>query len=180
MDKNTYTGFFLIVLIMLGSYFLLKPSDADIKKEKLRQHQDSLKKASTKNTSVTTAKFDSTQQNTKVDSALLKSPFGAASVGSEQFVTLENHDLLIKLSTKGGRVYSVQLKNYKTFDGKPLILFEGNNNKFGLNFRAQDKPINTNNLYFNPSAPNLTVAAKDSGSVTMRLSYSPTQYIDYV
>jgi YidC/Oxa1 family membrane protein insertase len=180
MDKNTYTGFFLIVLIMLGSYFLLKPSDADIKKEKLRQHQDSLKKASTKNTSVTTAKFDSTQQNTKVDSALLKSPFGAASVGSEQFVTLENHDLLIKLSTKGGRVYSVQLKNYKTFDGKPLILFEGNNNKFGLNFRAQDKPINTNNLYFKPSAPNLTVAAKDSGSVTMRLSYSPTQYIDYV
>ena len=28
MDKNTYTGFFLIVLIMIGSYFLLKgPSD---------------------------------------------------------------------------------------------------------------------------------------------------------
>lgn len=180
MDKNTYTGFFLIVLIMLGSYFLLKPSDADIKKEKLRQHQDSLKKATVKNNSATTAQFDTTQKNVKIDSAILKAPFGVSSVGSEQFTTLENQQLRIKLSNKGGRVYSVELKNYKTFDGKPLILFEGNNNSFGLNFRAQDKPINTNDLYFKPSTQNLTVAAKDSGSITMRLNYSPTQYIDYV
>lgn len=43
MDKNSYTGFFLIVLIMIGSYFLLKPSDADVKKEK--HTQDSIAQA---------------------------------------------------------------------------------------------------------------------------------------
>ena len=179
MDKNTITGFVLIVLIMAGSYFLLKPSDADMKKEQLLQ--DSIKRAKAATAVTKAAKPDTSKKTvTLADSALKKIPFGVATVGSEQFVTLENQELRVKLSNKGGRVYSVELKNYKTFDKKPLILFDGENAHFGLTFRAQDKPINTNDLYFTPSASNLTVAEKDSSSLTMRLSYSPTQYIDYI
>ncbi|HJP62857.1 MAG TPA: membrane protein insertase YidC [Mucilaginibacter sp.] len=181
MDKNTYTGFFLIVLIVIGSYFLLKPSDAEIKKEKLLQ--DSLKKvaAATVKTPANTLKADTSKNAIKVDTAALKGvPFGTASVGAEKFITIENQELRVKLSTKGGRVYSVELKNYKTFDKKPLILFNGDKNTFGLTFRAQDKPINTNDLYFTSTSQGFTVAEKDSSSLTMRLSYSPTQYIDYI
>jgi len=179
MDKNTITGFVLIVLIMAGSYFLLKPSDAEMKKERLVQ--DSIKRAKTAAAVVKTTKPDTSKKAvTLADSALKKIPFGVATVGSEQFVTLENKELRVKLSNKGGRVYSVELKNYKTFDKKPLILFDGENNHFGLTFRAQDKNINTDELYFTPSAQNLTVAEKDSSTLTMRLSYSPTQYIDYI
>lgn len=179
MDKNTYTGFILIVLIMLGSYFLLKPSDAELKKEQLVQ--DSIKRAKAAAAVVKANKPDTSKKAiTVADSALKKIPFGIATVGSEQFVTLENKELRVKLSNKGGRVYSVELKNYKTFDKKPLILFDGENNHFGLTFRAQDKNINTDELYFTPSTQNLTVAEKDSSALTMRLSYSPTQYIDYI
>src|SRR5579859_4181874 len=179
MDKNTYTGFILIVLIMLGSYFLLKPSDAELKKEQLVQ--DSIKRAKAAASVVKATKADTSKKAVAVaDSALKKIPFGIATVGNEQFVTLENQELRVKLSNRGGRVYSVELKNYKTFDKKPLILFDGENNHFGLTFRAQDKPINTDELYFTPSAQNLTVAEKDSSTLTMRLSYSPTQYIDYI
>jgi YidC/Oxa1 family membrane protein insertase len=77
-------------------------------------------------------------------------------------------------------VYSAELKNYKTFSKKPLILFDGDDNKFGLTLKAGDRTLNTNDLYFTPSAPSLQVAEKDSSSITMRLSYSPTQYIDYI
>jgi len=179
MDKNTITGFVLIVLIMAGSYFLLKPSDADMKKEQLLQ--DSVKRAKAATAVVKATKPDTTKKAVTIaDSALKKIPFGVATVGSEQFVTLENQELRVKLSNRGGRVYSVELKNYKTFDKKPLILFDGENNHFGLTFRAQDKNINTDELYFTPSAQNLTVAEKDSSTLTMRLSYSPTQYIDYI
>jgi YidC/Oxa1 family membrane protein insertase len=180
MDKNTYTGFFLIVLIMLGSYFFLKPSDADIKKEKLRNHLDSLKKAETAKPQANTAKFDSTKKVAVVDSAILKTPFGAAIVGTEKLITLENKELLVKLSTHGGRVYSVELKNHKTFDGKPLILFDGDKNQFGLILNIPSKNLNTKDLYFTPGAAGLSVAEKDSSSFTMRLSYSATQYIDYI
>ena len=179
MDKNTITGFVLIVLIMAGSYFLLRPSDAEMKKEQLLQ--DSIKRAKAAAAVVKTAKPDTSKKAVAVvDSALLKTPFGAATVGSEKLIILENKELLVKLSTQGGRVYSVELKNYKTFDKKPLILFDGQNDHFGLNFRAQDKPINTDELYFTPSAQSLSVTEKDSSSLTMRLSYSPTQYIDYI
>ncbi|AYL94728.1 membrane protein insertase YidC [Mucilaginibacter celer] len=182
MDRNTFTGLFLIMAIIAGSIYFLKPSEADLKKEREVQHQDSLKKAGLAKTTAankTTANFD-TAKTAKVDSALLKMPFGAASVGKQEFVTIQNKELLVKLSTQGGKVASVELKNYKTFDKKPLILFDGDKNQFGLKFAAGVANINTNNYFFTPSVKELNVAEKDSGSVTLRLSYSPTQYIDYV
>src|SRR5437879_1529979 len=149
MDKNTYTGFFLIVLIMLGSYFLLKPSDAELKKEKLVQ--DSIKRAVAAKAAASPIKTDTAKKTaTVVDSALLKTPFGAATVGSDKLITLENKELRVKLSTRGGRVYSVELKNYKTADKKPLILFDGEKNQFGLTLNIPGKIINTNDLYFTP------------------------------
>ncbi|HEY9197671.1 MAG TPA: membrane protein insertase YidC, partial [Mucilaginibacter sp.] len=117
---------------------------------------------------------------TVVDSAVLKSPFGAASVGSEKLVTLENQEMIVKLSTKGGKVASVELKNYKTFNKKPLVLFSGDKTHFGLNFNVGNKNINTDEYYFTPNGTDLKVAEKDSASITLRLSYSATQYIDYI
>src|SRR2546423_15571797 len=107
MDKNTITGFVLIVLIMAGSYFLLKPSDAQLKKEQLVQ--DSIKRAKAAQAVVKPViKADTSKKAAAVvDSALKKIPFGIASVGNEQFITLENKELLVKLSTHGDRVYSV-------------------------------------------------------------------------
>ncbi|MGF7038824.1 membrane protein insertase YidC [Mucilaginibacter lappiensis] len=183
MDRNTFTGLFLIMAIIAGSIYFLKPSDAELKKERLVQQQDSLKKAGlAKANTPAAAKSDTgkTAKTTVTDSATLKSPFGAASVGSEKLIILENKDLLVKLSTRGGKVASVELKNYKTFDKKPLILFSGTQNHFGLNFSTGEKNINTDEYYFTTNTPELKVAENDSASVTLRLSYSPTQYIDYI
>lgn len=177
MDKNTFTGLFLIMIILGVGVFLMKPNEAEIKKEQLTVHQDSIKKGLIK----TSVKADTAKAKiAKPDSATLKGPFGGAISGNQQFVTLENADVRIKLSTKGGRVYSAELKNYLTYYKKPLVLFNGDNNTFGLNLNAAGKNFNTNDLYFTPSTPSLTVAGNDSSSVTMRLSYSPTQYIDYI
>jgi YidC/Oxa1 family membrane protein insertase len=183
MDRNTFTGLFLIMAIIAGSIYFLKPSDAELKKERLVQQQDSLKKAGlAKANTPAAAKSDTskTAKTTVTDSATLKSPFGAASVGSEKLITLENKDLLVKLSTRGGKVASVELKNFKTYSKKPLVLFSGPQTHFGLNFTAGDKSIKTDEYYFTASAPELKVAENDSASVTLRLSYSPTQYIDYI
>jgi YidC/Oxa1 family membrane protein insertase len=183
MDKNTFTGLFLIMAIIAGSIYFLKPSDAELKKERLVQHQDSLKKGllNKANTPVA-AKFDTTKTvvNAVADSATLKSPFGAASVGADKTITIENQELLVKLSAKGGKVASVELKNYKTFDKKPLVLFSGDKDHFGLKFNAGGKNINTDDYYFTPSGTDLKVAEKDSASITLRLSYSATQFIDYI
>src|SRR5580704_55605 len=126
MDKNTFTGLFLIMVIMAASFFFMRPSEADLKKERIKAHADSIARGDIAKAAITTAKFaDSakTPANKPVDSALLKSPFGATTVGTEKFITLENKDIRVKLATQGGRIYSVELKDYKTFDKKPLVLF---------------------------------------------------------
>ena len=166
------------MLILFGSFYLMKPSEADMKKAQIAAHADSLKKAGIKAATIP-LKADSAKKTKVVDSALLKTAFGAATVGAEQLVTVENKKLLVKVSTLGGRVESVELKGFKTFDGKPLVLFNGANNHFGLNFIAGNRKINTNELYFKPSAAGLNSAGADS-TITFRLAYSNSQYIDYV
>ncbi|MGZ3872088.1 MAG: membrane protein insertase YidC, partial [Mucilaginibacter sp.] len=183
MDKNTFTGLFLIMIIMGASFFFMKPSEADLKKERIKAHADSIKRGEAPKQAITTAKYVDTSKaaaNKPVDSALLRTPFGATTVGTQKFITLENKNIVVKLAAQGGRIYSVQLKDYKTYNKKPLILFDGDKNHFGLTFTAGNNSLNTDKLYFTPVSGDLQVAEKDSGSVTMRLSYSPTQYIDYI
>ncbi len=178
MDRNTFTGLFLILIILVGSTYFLKPSEEDIKREK--QVQDSI--ARTKEKTNPAANFNNQPQTAHpvVDSSLVKGPFGAAHIGTNSVVTLENEHLKVNINTKGGRIESVQLKGVKTYDGKPLVMFSGDENKFGLEFNAAGKHINTNDLYFIPSAPSLNVAQSDSSSVTLRLNYSEKKYIDYI
>ncbi len=179
MDKNTFTGLFLILLILVGSFFFLKPNanDPAFKKEQQRQHLDSLKRAGLLKPAAPKTAADTTRP-AGVDSALLKSPFGAANYGSTAYTYMDNKDVHITLSNKGGRVYAVELKNFKTFTKKPLVLFSGDGNKFGLALTAGGKAINTNDLYFK-SLTTAKNAADTSTTVTMRLSYSPTQFVDY-
>ncbi|MBE7175161.1 MAG: membrane protein insertase YidC [Mucilaginibacter polytrichastri] len=176
MDRNTFTGLFLILVILVGSFFFLKPSNDEIKAEKQRVHQDSLRKAG----KAPAVEQKAAAPEIKVDSARFKGPFGSALTGSESFVTLENEQMIVKISTKGGRVYSVQLKSYKTFDGKPLILFEGEKNRFGFRFNAGGQAVNTNELFFTADKQGLSVKGTDSASVTLRLPYGNGKSVDYV
>ena len=181
MDRNTFTGLFLIAIILVGSFFFLKPNEEEVKKARQIEHLDSLKKAGAlKKPAVAATKTDTSSKAAPVDSAVLKAPFGASTVGSEQLITLENKDVRVKLSTRGGRIYNVELKNFKTFDKKPLILFDGSSNQFGFRFTAGSTVINTNERYFTPTAAQVKVAGSDSNAVTLRLSYSPTQFVDYI
>lgn len=174
MDRNTFTGLFLIMIILAGSFYFLKPSTSEIKKEQEKVTADSLKKvgvtpaAAQKDTVATTA----AATQTVVDSAALKGPFGAALKGTESTLTLENKEMLLTFSNKGGKISSVLVKGQKTYDGKPLILFKGNANKFGLNLNIGGKIINTNSLFFTPT--------KTENSISMRANYGTNAYIEYV
>ncbi len=179
MDRNNILGFIFIFAILAGSFYFLKPSDAEIKKE--QQHQDSIKRAKDGLAPISDSlKAATTVTPAVADSVLLSQPFGAASVGSEQIVTLENELIKVNLTNKGGRVKSVELKGETNFDGSKLILFEGNDNRFGLEFNIPGKAVKTNDLFFQAQGASVSVAGQDSKSVTMRLSYAADKYIDYI
>ncbi len=107
--------------------------------------------------------------------------FANTAKGENDFITLENSLIELKIATKGGRVYSARLKNYKTFDGRPLILFSGDSTVFGFNFfTADNKAVQTNNLYFRPvSAKKSYDATSEPQSVSLRLMADSNKYIEY-
>ena len=181
MDRNTFTGLFLILIILVGSTFLMQPSDEDIKREKAKQSQDSIAKVKKAESPVLVQDSTKTVVLPAIDSTLIKSgPFGSAQSGSNEPIVLENELLKVKISPKGGRIASVELKKFKTYRQLPLIMFEGQGNKFGLIFGAAGKNISTNDLYFQPLGTSFSVANNDSASLTMRLNYSEGKYIDYI
>ena len=131
-------------------------------------------------------------QQTVTDASLSKSPgmltdinqygvFAQDATGTNDFITLENNKIELKISLKGGRVYSARLKDYKTFDAKPLILFSGDSTVFGFNFFTSDnKAVQTNNLYFKPLSDQKSYkAGTQSESVILRLPAGEDKYIEY-
>jgi YidC/Oxa1 family membrane protein insertase len=71
------------------------------------------------------------------DTSSFKGPFAALQKGDNTPVILENENIKVTLSPKGARVSSVELKKFKTYQGKPLIQFEGDANKFGFLLRNE-------------------------------------------
>ncbi|MFA5245889.1 MAG: membrane protein insertase YidC [Pedobacter sp.] len=181
MDKNTFTGLFLILIILVGSTYLMQPSDEDIKREKAKQTQDSLARIKKPVEALATPDTSKTAVIPAIDSTLIKSgPFGSAQSGSSEPVVIENESIKVKISRRGGRIASVELKDFQTYSNEPLVMFEGEGNKFGLIFGAAGQNINTSELYFTPSVNSISISKNDSSSVTMRLTHSEGKYIDYI
>lgn len=216
MDRNTVIGIVLIFGILIGFGYLNRPSQQEIEAAKRRQDsiaqveaiqkQKAAALEQAKDTSQDAQDVASMQsQNAMSQSDSLKNmsdmygAFGQAATGEEKFITLENNLMKMTISTKGGKVYSVELKDYETYDSLPLILFNGVDNQFGLNFFSQNRSIQTDNLYFVPSTDQSDIVVsgpevkkgkkanedynKANGfsnkTLTMRLSVGDGHYIEY-
>ncbi|WP_285008481.1 membrane protein insertase YidC [Pedobacter faecalis] len=168
MDRNTFTGLFLILIILAGSFYFFKPSEAEIQQEQARIAADSARKASAGQPK---AVAQATTATNTIDSAALAGPFGGSISGTEQQTVLENEKLKLTFTNKGGKIRSVEVKGQKTYSGKPVVLFDGDDNKFGFKLNLAGKVFNTNDLYF--------TASSTSNSVSMRANYSGNQYLEY-
>ncbi|MDR2138518.1 MAG: membrane protein insertase YidC [Tannerella sp.] len=185
-DKNTVIGFILIGLVLFVFTWLNRPDPAQV--EAQQRYRDSLARVEHARQLVE-EKAASTEQPTLSSDVQADLPdsvraaqrvqtygvFAQATEGTEEFVTLENEKMELKITSKGGRIYSARLKEYRTFDGRPLILFDGvDESSFALTLvSATNRVINTDELYFTP------LAGEDSRSVVMRLVMGEENYMDF-
>ncbi len=88
-----------------------------------------------------------------------------------------SNDLLkLKFSNKGGYLSSVELKDFKTFDQKPLYLIKDENASLNIQLTTTDNRIlNTKDLYFEPSVSK----NGENQVISMRLKVSETQFLEY-
>ncbi|MBB5620377.1 membrane protein insertase YidC [Pedobacter cryoconitis] len=169
MDKNTFTGLFLIMIVLAGSFYFFKPSEAEMKKERERISLDSASKAGVKHSPAALAENAPAPQ---LDSAALKGPFGTSISGTATTSVLENEALKLTFTNKGGKIKAVEVKGEKTYLDKPVVLFDGDENIFGLTLNVGGKLVKTNDLYF--------TATKTANAMVMRANYSADKYIEFV
>jgi YidC/Oxa1 family membrane protein insertase len=192
MDRNTVVGLVLIGAILIGYSVFTKPSAEEMAEAKRKRDSievarinEEARKALTKELELgSTPDVSVASEDDSLQIATRVGQFGAFASnlsGKEEFYTLENADIKLVISAKGGRPYSVTLKDYKTHDSLPLVLFDGDSSLLSLDFFAQNRNISTSELYFSPlDVAKPIVTDKDSQVLTLRLMAGENASIDYV
>lgn len=193
MNKQTIIGFVLIALIFIGFTWYSQNEMAESRQAKAKRDSIAMVEAAKAlanrpveqqqqvNNTVISATGDSSvvvnNANSTLEPALI-----AALNGQEQFYTMENEKMIVTISSKGAAIVSVELKDYKTFDNAPLMLFDRKNSEFSLNFFTRQN-VKTSNFYFTPMTTNQNVVVSGEngkGELAMRLYFDETAYIEYI
>ncbi|OGU30285.1 MAG: hypothetical protein A2X67_12335 [Ignavibacteria bacterium GWA2_55_11] len=75
--------------------------------------------------------------------------FAGRDKGYERLFTVETDQFRAVISNKGGTIRSWELKNHKTWDGRPVEMVDRRTGDFGLLFGTSDgKTLKSNDLYF--------------------------------
>jgi membrane protein insertase, YidC/Oxa1 family, N-terminal domain len=188
MDKNTILGFVLIILILVGFSVLNRPSKEQVAAQRAQDSIAAVQKTAQEQAAIAAknaAQVASDSLIAKNDTASINAAFGPlapAGTGKEQLFSVENKVVKITFSNKGGRVYSVKLKNYQTHDSLPLILFDKDESNFGFTFATNNnRVLSTQNLYFEPIGISQNQTVTDSPkSYTFRLKATNGSYLDFV
>ena len=203
MDKNTIIGIVLIGLILVGYSVFNKPSEEELQKlkakqdsialvnQKIKEQQkiDSVKNFVKNDTTITISDSSVTaeiisQDSTTNDSVKIPKTnlgvFGRFTGKENKIYTVENKKIKIKFSSNGGKILSVQLKDYHTYDTLPLMLFDGDSSIFAFNFFDKDnKLINTEELQFTPVNEITTINLNKIQEIAFRVEISPNKYIEH-
>ncbi|MGM0551859.1 MAG: membrane protein insertase YidC [Bacteroidota bacterium] len=187
MDRNSIIGLVIIAGILVVFSLMNQPSEQELAEAK--RVRDSITRVQEQKAleAERIAKEQAVQQKEttpEVDSSQLfeqqYGTFAQAASGEQKLITLENDKVKVKITTKGGRIYSVELKDYQTYGKEPLVLFSGDKNKFGFNFFAQNRSISTNELFFQPDREEQTIEVRGSEeTLRMRLYAGEGKYMEY-
>ena len=152
-DKNTATGIFLISIILLIFNIFFAP---EIPQENV-------------NSNVFSEEKENTSENTplEIDNVIFKQEKNTET----QTKVLENEKVKISISSLGGKISSVILKEFTTHDSLPLDLFVADSSKFNLQFFSNEI-VNTSELNF--------IAIEELNSIKMRLMIDSLNYFEYI
>ncbi|WP_298740114.1 membrane protein insertase YidC [uncultured Chitinophaga sp.] len=175
MDRNSVIGFILLGVLLVGYIIFNQKQQVKSLREKARQ--DSIANLNKPKILTDTAGTAAAAP----DSAQLAGEYGAfaaAATGTPQQTVLENELVKITFTNKGGQPETVQLKDFKTSDGDPLILVNGSFNRLSLQLPVNNHTLNTADLFFTASP--VQRQADGSQTLTYRVAVTPEEYLELV
>ena len=190
-DLNTIIGFLLIGGILLYMLWQNQPTTEELEvqklaKEKSEQLEDDKKTSEVKNQKDITLENASNQigfnkTSDSIGIAKLQNILGSfaysGTLPSAKNATtiIENEVLKLTVSNKGGYIVEAELKDQTIYDGTPVFLIKDGNSSLNLQFSSENRLLNSQDLYFEPSLSN-------NGSnqvLSMKLKTSANNFIEY-
>ena len=185
MDRNTVIGFVLIGMLLMGMFYFNNQGNAAYLAEQKRV-ADSIMRTKPKMDLVKMRTDSLSHDSTRREKAA--GNLQQAALGAEALTTLENEVIKITFTNKGAQPKIVELKQYKTLDGKPVILAKGDFNKLSYRINSGGNQVaNTADLAFvsGPKTDNadksqsITFTIKDSSGnqITHQYTLHPNDYL---
>src|SRR4028119_1003906 len=158
MDRNQATGIMLILLLLFVYFQFFAPNPQP---KQVFKNPPGAKNAPANGTSVNTpAQLPDSLRNDSSVNENTRRVYGelaAVTTGQDQDIVLENKDIRVTIGSKGARIKEVLLKNYKTYDRKPLILIDEQNSKMAYTLATPTGNIPLHDLYFTTNTRGLQV-----------------------
>jgi YidC/Oxa1 family membrane protein insertase len=183
-DFNSIIGFALIFVIILWMMYNNREDEVKVQdKAKTEQKtQEKEKGESTKEVAktITDTTIEDSVKNQKLQETLGAFAYSASLPSAkENFTTIENELIKLKIANRGGYIVEATLKNYKKIDknSKELVeLIKNNNANFNLQFQTKDnRVLNTKDLFFEPTLSKVG----ENQLLSMKLKTSPTSFLEY-
>jgi YidC/Oxa1 family membrane protein insertase len=178
MDRNQFVGL-ILMLGLITVYFTFWAPDPPVPPQEIDNTPVVVQGGEDENDQLTISANEN-EISSEIDSAknallnMKYGSFGIAASGTPETISLENDDLIIDFSTKGGIIKQVELKEYKKYGGDPLILVN-NQHKFNLYADQQGKRVNLSELYFTPAVTK--IADTTVLSFSLDVNGSRLQYV---
>ena len=171
-DPYQFIGFILIALILTWMMYVNQPEPGD---------NTAAPPENTEVAAEETPTAPPTQTNDSLQKINLQSTFGIftnwmTDQGGSLHL-LENKDLLLEVSPKGGILTRVRLKDYTDYKDQPLELIKEGNNQFNVQFSTKDgRRLNTKDFYFSPQLSSENGKQK----LSLKATIAPNQYLEFV
>ena len=160
MDRNQATGLLVISLMILVYFYFF--GGAPQKPEQVQPAtQTEVQEVIQPQISEPQTIPDSVQQ---LMNQMQFGSLASSAEGTEKLITLENNDVRLVFTTKGGIIKEVELKDYKTYDQKPLILVTPESSNQKLLAKENGRELNLYGLFY-------TVDQKTEND-TLRLTFT--------
>jgi len=186
-DLNSLIGFVLIGGILIWMLYLNKPTEEEIQAEKA-QTEAAAKEAVAaekvaKDVPIQEAAEEMAVVNAQDSLGLLNlqnklgafAYSGTLASATNATTVVENDVLHLTVNNKGGYITEARLKQQTNYDGDPIYLIKENNASLNLQFNAENRLLNTEELFFEPALSQ----NGDNQVLTMRLKTGPDAFIEY-
>jgi len=169
MDKNSTIGLILISVLLFAYFQFFAPEP--IKPTEVVKTEQVSAASKPNQASISAVKATIPDSVLIAQSASMYGKFATGVVGVHQEIVLENKDLRITFSTKGGAIKGALLKNFKTYDGNPLVLLDSTNAAIGVHLPTHKGNVDLSQLFFK-------VASQTANSVTFALEISASEVVE--